>query len=85
MSNIAKGRVEFLQTEVVEAILRASEIDTLSTGGVKNIFGKLLSDPTINLKLRKRINKGQMVECKVKPPPGSKNTLFDKEGNFLYS
>ena len=53
MSNIAKGRVEYLQREIAEAIKRAYDIDTLSKGGVENIFGNLLRDPAIEMKLKR--------------------------------
>lgn len=50
MSEIAKGRAEFLQDGIVRAIKKAKNIDTLSDGAVKEIFSELLDDATINAK-----------------------------------
>lgn len=44
---MGKGRVEYLQREIAEAIKRAYDNDTLSKGGVEEIFGNLLRDPAI--------------------------------------
>ena len=49
---MGKGRIEYLQREIVEAIKRARANDTLSKGGVEDIFGDLIKDPTIWLKLK---------------------------------
>ena len=51
--SMGKGRAEFLQQEIVKAIKRARKIDVLSEGGVKEIFGKLLDDYTINFQVNK--------------------------------
>ena len=47
---MGKGRVEYLQREIAEAIKRAYNNDTLSKGGVEEIFGNLLKDPAIQTK-----------------------------------
>jgi len=44
---MGKGRVEYLQREIAEAIKRAQNNDTLSAGGVEYIFGKLFKDESI--------------------------------------
>lgn len=55
MSNIATGRVKYLQREIVEAIKRTRANDTLSKGNVEEIFGNQLKDPTIK-SLQKKNN-----------------------------
>ncbi len=49
---MGKGRIEYLQAEIVEAIKRAQANNTLSKGGVEDIFGVLLKDVTIQTKLK---------------------------------
>lgn len=52
MGMTRKGRIDYLQTEIIEAIKRACANDTLSKGGVEEIFGDLLKDPAIWFKLK---------------------------------
>lgn len=56
MSDIAKGRAQFLQDEVVKAIKIARL--TMSEGDVKEIFGYLMDDATINSKVNGVDTKG---------------------------
>ena len=51
MTDIASGRVHFLQDNIVKAIKRAITIDTICSGTMKEIFGKLLEDETIKSKV----------------------------------
>ena len=61
MTKIAAGRTEFLQKGIIEAIKRAFAIDTLSHGGVENIFEELLKDETIRTELQMETKKVYMV------------------------
>ncbi len=60
------GRVMFLQKGIIEAIRRAQNNDTLSKGGVEDIFGNLLKDVTIKSKLEIEPFKKMWEESKPK-------------------
>lgn len=60
---IGRARLNYLQTEIVRAIRRAYNNDTLSKGGVEEIFGDLLKDVTIKFRLETSARKDFKKEC----------------------
>ena len=56
MTYIASGRVEFLQTGIVQAVKNLEELDNTSflpNGIVETVFGDLLKDPVISSEIKK--------------------------------
>ena len=47
MTDIASDRAMSLQNKIVESIIRAHDIDSLSDGGIKHIFKDLFDDASI--------------------------------------